>query len=160
MSKNYSPEYRKAYKDSGLGQFRVTTLKLSKLLAEAWLNKGDGAKFVADIKKVAKDSKDNREVNDLLEEHGIILPKTWVRVELLTDSFQGDIQLDESSINEGLKFVWRIPFAPRPNQNAISDTEIKEWIKTLDNWIQDSDHDDPNKGFPVPPNPYIPLATT
>jgi hypothetical protein len=155
----YSPKNTKVYQDSGLGQFRVTTLKLSKLLAEVWLDTGAGKKFFADIKEVARKESDTREINELLFEHGIVLPK-WVKVELLTDSFQGNIQLDESSINEGLKFIWRIPFAPRPNENAINGAEIKEWISTLDKWIKDADHEDPNTGFPVPPNPYIPLAST
>jgi hypothetical protein len=155
----YSEKQKKDYKDSGLGQFRATTLKLSKLLAEVWLDTGGGKQFFADIKRVARDKDDHTEVNTLLLKHEIVLPK-WVRVELLTDSFQGDIQLDESSINKGLEFVWRIPFAPRPNEKAISDGEIREWIGTLDKWIQSSDHNDPETEFPVPPNPYIPLATT
>ncbi len=138
----------------GFPGLRLTCMKIAKLLAQGWLDGPEGEEgrqFRQDVVTM--------ELKEALKKHGIDLTvEDWLKFELDTDSYQGGIDLDESKTQEGLVFVWKIPFAPYPAK-GITEEQIKGWISTCNDWIDRENYSKPEVPFPKPPNPYIPLAT-
>ncbi|WP_254565807.1 hypothetical protein [Oscillatoria sp. HE19RPO] len=156
MSEQMSKEMRlDRYNNSGLPQIRRTMVQISKLLVLAWLNQDEGEQFKHDINELG--------VHKALVKQGIFFPADWLTAEIDPDSFLGSVEISEASSWEnpkkGLEMVFKIPYAPWP-QTGVTKQELHEWIEICNNWLKTADYDDPDKPFPVPPNPYIPLATS
>lgn len=156
MSEQISEEMRlQRYNDSGLPQMRQTMVKISKLLVLAWLKEGEGVKFKNDINKYG--------VHQALINQEIFFPAEWLTAEIDPDSFIGSIEITEASSWEnpkkGLEMVFKIPYAPWP-EKGVTEDELKQWVKICNDWLDESKYQEPKEPFPVPPNPYIPLATS
>ena len=89
--------------------WQETATKISKIIAEAWLNK-----------KVEEQFKANP--LDFLKERGISIP-IGVRVEVDDTCFKG--QIVQNEVTE-MHLTWRIPLPPKP-QN-IKDEDLKSWV--------------------------------
>lgn len=143
------------YKDSGLPQIRRTMVQISKLLVQAWLDQDEGTQFKHDINEIG--------VHQALINQGIFFPADWLKAEIDPDSFLGSVEISEASSWEnpkkGLEMVFKIPYAPRP-KTGVKKYELYIWINQCNEWLNAADYNDPDKPFPVPPNPYIPLATS
>jgi hypothetical protein len=147
-------KHKKTYQDLGLPGFRHTIVKLSKLLVQVWLNEGEGRQFKEDIL--------SQGLEKALINQDLFLPTEWLTAELDVDTFIGSIEIDESDIWKnpefGFKLLWKIPYAPWP-QSGVTKEELEEWVKTCDKWLEEENHHKPEAHFPIPKNPYIPLAT-
>lgn len=130
--------------------FKSHCVKISRLLSEVWLNTENGKTFQEDIKTMS--------LGDALKNQGIDLHSDFLRYELDTSSYNGSL-IPEEILDRGLNFVWYLPYAPCPTEASMKRADIEDWIKTTTEWLERAE-EDPNLPFPVPPNPYIPLATT
>ncbi len=156
MSEPMSTEMRlDRYNDSGLPQIRRTMVQISKLLVLAWLDQDEGKQFKHDINEIG--------VHQALVKQGIFFPADWLKAEIDPDSFLGSVEISEASSWEnpkkGLEMVFKIPYAPWP-KSGVKEEELHQWIEQCNKWLEAADYDHPDKPFPVPPNPYIPLATS
>ncbi|HAC62419.1 MAG TPA: hypothetical protein DCF68_02495 [Cyanothece sp. UBA12306] len=130
--------------------FKSHCVKISRLLSEVWLNTENGKTFQEDIKTMS--------LGDALKNQGIDLHSDFLRYELDTSSYNGSL-IPEEILDRGLNFVWYLPYAPCPTEASMNRADIEDWITTTTKWLEKAE-EDPNLPFPVPPNPYIPLATT
>ena len=130
--------------------FKSNCVKISRLICEAWIGTKTGQQFRRDILDMP--------LHEVLKKNGINLPEDYLEVELDTGSFNGLIEPDESNLQKGLVFRWKLPYAPWPS-NGIEQEEIENWIKICSQWLEEAGNN-PDLSFPVPTNPYIPLATT
>lgn len=158
MSEPMSKEMRLSrYQDLGLPNFRKTIVELSKLLVQVWLGEEPGKIFKEEIMTLG--------LHQALENQQIFFPAEWFIAELDPDSFLGSIQMSEAGMwskpgNEGgLEMILKIPYAPWP-QTGVTEAELQVWIERCNVWLKEAKYENPEHPFPLPPNPYIPLATT
>ena len=131
--------------------FKIHCVKISRLLSQVWLGTPEGNKFKEDINK-------GTPLKEALKNQGIELHSDFLRYELDTSTYNGSL-IPEEILNRGLNFVWYLPYAPCPTEASMDRKDIEEWIDTTNAWLE-KEQNNPGQQFPVPPNPYIPLATS
>jgi hypothetical protein len=130
--------------------FRFACIKISKLLVEIWLKTGEGREFQKDINEIG--------IVKALARRGMELPEEWLTATLDENTLSSKIEVLQVGTVEGLKYVWRIPYAAWP-QAGVTREELEQWIEICDEWITTQQYENPYAPFPKPISPYVPFGT-
>ncbi|NET46856.1 hypothetical protein [Okeania sp. SIO2B3] len=123
---------------SSPNDLRAVTKKISQLVAESWLPKGE------EIRKIFL-SRNSKKILKMFKKKGIDIDffGPSLKISIDTDTFTG--YLEETRDNEPV-FNLVISYPPKPSEFNLSDKELKEWVE----------NDDSNQF--VPDNLYIPVT--
>ncbi len=139
--------------------FRTLIVKISKLISEVWLYEetadskkyADGALFLSDLEK-------GKTVREALYARGINISEEVVTPILDPQSYCGAILPDvilDAALNQPIRFVWKIPFAPRPTTISLPTPVLEQWILTCENWLNNPY----DTKLPAVPNMFVPLTS-